>query len=239
MTARSFAAIAGRQLRTTTGKVDARKKLIGAVRAAASRLHLSDEDRRAIQLEMTGKASMSDMTPAEIGRVLDRLNRDRPAPMAHRAHVGKVRALWWTLYWLGEIDEPNDQALDAFVRRQTGISSLRFLNHSKAPAVIEALKAMTARADVRWPTEAEVNAIPIMDGKMVTMADVERMRVITAIWARIRDRGEANHPVWHGFAAAALGVKTNPYAWSSRELDTVIRIVGKKLRRLMQKQSID
>lgn len=79
--AKSFADITKRTLRTATGKSDSRRKLMGAVRAAATRMQLGDEDRRAIQLELTGKVSMADMNLSEIGKVLDRLNRDRPAPM--------------------------------------------------------------------------------------------------------------------------------------------------------------
>jgi hypothetical protein len=73
----SFSSVANRHLTAASGKSDARKKLIIAVRAASRRLGIEDEDRKAIQLEVTGKASMSDMDASDIGKVLDRLNRDR------------------------------------------------------------------------------------------------------------------------------------------------------------------
>lgn len=233
MNARSFADLARRQLRTTEGKADSRTNLIRAVRAAARRMGLSEDDRKAIQLQVVGKASMKDMTPAEIGRVLDRLNRDRPAPMGHRAHVGKIRALWWTLYWLGEVDDPNGRALDVFVKRQTKVSALRFLDHSNASSVIEALKSWAARSDVRWPTEASLEA------SLLAPAQAERMAVADAIWRKLLHIRAVDHPIFHSYAEKALGLPLNHHRWTPTEYDQVIRLLGKKLRRAMHKAAID
>lgn len=237
--AKPLSSVLGRQLRTTSGKADSRRKLIGAVRAAAARLRLSDEDRHAIQEEVTGKASMSDMTIAEIGKVLDRLNRDRPAPMAHRAHVGKIRALWWTLYWLGGTDEPNDAALDAFVRRQTGLQRLQFVDYRAAPSIIEALKSMAARQGVAWPSEKRVAELRAAHGDQVKAGHVERVAVIEAIWAKLRELRLVHDPIFHDYVAHALKLGLNPWHWTARELDEAIRMLGKRLRRAMAKRSVD
>ena len=130
-----------------------RSKLIGAVRSACKRLGIEDDDRKALQLERTGKRSMSDMSIAELGDLLTHFNRDWKLP--DRPVSGKVRALWWSLYWLGAHDRPDDEALGAFVKRQTGIAHLRFLDHRQAPAVIEALKSWLTRIGVTWPDAAE------------------------------------------------------------------------------------
>lgn len=238
--ARSFASIASASLRTADGKADSRRKLIGAVRAAAKRRGIDDDDRKAIQLEVTGKASMADMDGAEIGKVLDRLNRDAGGralgAWQARPHQAKVRALWWTLYWLGEVPEPNERALDAFVLRQAGVFSLRFLDNRASLSVIEALKAIAARAGVRWPEVARLKA----DGNptdAAAMRRYEREAVLRAIWQKLIDRGIVRaYADWRDYAGAAFKRMPN-LAWSNRELDDVIRLIGKKLRTAIAKDA--
>ena len=187
-------------------------------------MQLDDEDRKAIQLDLTGKASMADMDAREIGTLLDHLNRGQSSgygsssAFARSPHAAKVKALWWTCYWLGEIDSPADAALDAFVKRQTGLSSIRFLNHLSAPPVIEALKAIATRAGVFWPAHGANSGVH------------DRRAVIDAIYHHLFTRG-----------VVALAT---PLAYlnhlkighdSERELDTCIRIFGKMLRRAKDK----
>lgn len=220
MTARTFASIAGQALKTAGGKSESRQKLIVAVRAASRRLRISEEDRKAIQLRVTGKESLADMELPEIGRVLDELNRDWKGPMGHRGHVGKIRALWWTLYWLGATGDPGDAPLDAFVERQTGIAALRFLDYRKASSVIEALKSWAAREGVKWPA-----------GKDAT-ADDDRRAVIRAIWSKLAQTGKVTLTGWPEYLSSALQISGRPFLeWQSRELDASIRLLGKKLRR--------
>lgn len=231
--ARSFAQVAGNALLTAGGKSDSRRKLIGAVRAASARVGLHDDDRKAIQFEVTGKASMADMSASEIGQVLDRLNRDQKGRglggSTVRPHIGKIRALWWTLYWLGEVDRPDDGALDAFVARQTRLSSLRFVDHRSAPSIIEALKSMATRAGVKWPA-AKDHPLMVPGNPGLTLQQLERHAVIVAIWKKLFDAGK----VWNGcpisFLRGTLGLGLNHLRWTDRELDEAIRLLGKKLR---------
>lgn len=216
--ANPFAAIAGRALRTADGKSDSRRKLIQAARAAARRLGLDDDDRRALQVEVVGKRSLGDMTLAELGKLLDRLNRDWKGPSGDRAHTSKIRALWWTLYWLGAVDEPKDRAIDGFVRRQTSVSALRFLDSRQAHSVIDALKSWAGREGVAWPR---------MPAELT-----ERLAVLDAIWSKLRDAGEVAELGYAGYVVAALGIQPpEQSAWSKHELDAAIRLLGKKLRR--------
>ncbi|PAV93579.1 hypothetical protein WR25_10978 [Diploscapter pachys] len=62
------------------------------------------------------------MDTTDLARVLDRLNRTQAPRGADRAHVGKVRALWWTLYWLGAIDQPDDRAIGLGNARRRGLA---------------------------------------------------------------------------------------------------------------------
>ena len=94
---------ATRARRLAKGKSDSRSRLIGAIRAAAHRKQMSDEHRRDLIERVTGKRSAGDLSLPELGRVLDEMNRDWRAREGgeHRSHIGKVKALWWSLYWLG------------------------------------------------------------------------------------------------------------------------------------------
>lgn len=53
---------------------------IKAVHTACRKQQIDTETRHALQLQLTGKASLEDMSLAEISKVLDHLNRDRPDP---------------------------------------------------------------------------------------------------------------------------------------------------------------
>lgn len=214
---KAFGATAAKAIRTAAGKADSRAKLMGAVRAACARQRISDEDRRAIQLEETGKASLADMSLAEIGKVLDRLNRDWRGPMGHRAYIGKIRALWWTLYWIGAIDEPNDPALEAFIFRQTGKARLPFLGNKEAYKVIEALKAWAAREGVSWPASHD--------------ADDDRRAVVRALWTRLSDLRLVRSSGCETYLKASLRIEHGFDAFTARELDAAIRLLGKRIRR--------
>jgi len=184
--------------------VDPRVQRMRAIRGAVRRLGIGEEDRRALQLELTGVESMGAMTLAQLDRLLDHLNRDRPAraPHGHAAPVGrKVRALWWTLYWLGAVDQPDDRAIDAFVRRQAGVDALRFLDHRHAAAVIDALKAWAAREGVDWPARPS----PIGD----------RWAVAAAIRAKL---------------PAGVAAVPDPAGGDARAWDEAIRQLGRQLR---------
>ena len=149
--------------------VDARTRKMRAVLAACRRLGIDDDARKELQLEVIGIGSLADMDERQIGRLLDHLNRDWKGSTTDRAHIGKVKALWWSLYWLGAIDEPGDRGLSGFVKRQTGIASLRFLDHRHAHSVIEAIKAWLEREGVIWPE-------PPLDGSLE-----QRQAVLDAI----------------------------------------------------------
>lgn len=238
MTAHSFGHFARRQITTARGKGDSRKKLIGAVHASASRLGIADDDRRKIQEDVTGKASLADMTLAEIGQVLDKLNKDRSAERStRRPYEAKIRALWWTLHWLGEplAREPNDFAINRFIENRFGVSNLRFVDHSTGSKIIEGLKAIAVRAGVVWPGEALLKKVRADHNPKANIQQLERVAVIKAIWIRLHELGAVRTGLrYYDYLGPALGLDPDQAAfWSETQLDTGIRILGKKLRRLI------
>jgi phage gp16-like protein len=227
-----FDAVAGRSIRTAAGKAESRTKLIAAVRAAARRLGIEEDDRRELQQQITGHRSMADMSLADLGKMLDHLNKGWHGQTGGRATTSKIRALWWTLYWLGAVDDPNDRAIDAFVRRQGGPASLRFTDHRAAQPIIEALKSWAHREGVRWPSDADLRTM--REGNpTLTLPLYERHAVLAAIGAKLADRGGLHALAAVPYAQAALGLSANHLAWSAHELDAAIKLLGKKHRRLL------
>lgn len=216
---------------------DGRRRLIIAIRAACKRQQIDDDMRKDIQGDLIGKASMSDMSLAELGRLLDHFNKGWKGPMGHRAHIGKVKALWWSLFWLGAIDDPGDRAISAFVERQSGISSLKFLDHRKAASVIEALKGWLERAGVKWPAP---DAVQYIVDRVPEYSDVhaDRHAILNAIGDELQ-RGGMLVGHYSAYLERALNLVPAHHHWTTAELDTGIRLLGRKLRRMKGKEVQD
>lgn len=137
-----------------TAAPDARKRLIAALHAEAKRAGLDEELRREVMRQATGKASAAEMTLPELGRALDAIKgrsaARRRVPRASQAadspHARKARALWLSLWHLGAIADPTEEALAAFALRQCGVAALQWVSPRDAGRIIEALRAMAGRA---------------------------------------------------------------------------------------------
>lgn len=120
-------------------------------------LGLDDESYRAMLEGLTGKSSSKDMEPRELDQVIDRMvslgfepragRNGKPArKLADDPQSKMIRALWLKLADMGEVRNPSEDALNAFVRRQTSRDRLEWINTTQASNVIEALKAWVVRA---------------------------------------------------------------------------------------------
>ena len=137
-----------------------------AIHVLKSKLQLSDDDYRALLVQLTGKASSKGMTATEqqhvrahMQRLAERLGvaqpttRRRPltreqfdqVKKAASPRERKVWAIWLDMARRGLVHNKSAQALDAFVQRQTGVSALRWCSAAQLDAVIEALKLWQKR----------------------------------------------------------------------------------------------
>lgn len=130
---------------------------VKAIYAGIRALGIEEEDdRRDLYQRVTGKRRLREMTPGDKDAVLDELRSLGFRNAAGKSQlVGpygkKLQALWISAWNLGLTRSRDDQALIAFVRRQTGIAHTRWLRDPKeADKVVEALKSWTARAGVVW-----------------------------------------------------------------------------------------
>ena len=138
--------------------------LIAMVHVACRDLGISAEDRQDIQRRLTGKASLKDMTQAELTLVVDHMKdrgfkpttngggRRKAAP---RKDLRYVHVLWRLLGEAGALTKPGRDGLNAFVRSRfegkwksvpIDIDSLR--DPGQINDVIRALRDMCARHDV-------------------------------------------------------------------------------------------
>ena len=135
---------------------------IKAIHVLKGKLRLSDDDYRALLIQLTGHSSSKAMTQAQRRTVREHLQRlaahmgiEQPAtrqrPLADAAFAKakadasprerKVWALWHQLHRDGLVDNPSAAALNAWVKRQVGVDALRFCTGPQLDTLIEALKA--------------------------------------------------------------------------------------------------
>jgi phage gp16-like protein len=135
-----------------------RRSMLAKIHVAKKQLQLADDDYRQILLDAAGRDSAGDCTEAELGREIKRLQAIGFKPLlkpgaatrpAQHPVARKARALWISLYHLGAVEKPSEQALEAFAKRQLKCERLVWANQSHGYKLIEALKAMAQRHG--WP----------------------------------------------------------------------------------------
>ena len=149
---------------------DRRKGDLAAIHIAQKSLGMSDEDAQALKLSVTGNSSAGGMSPAQRRHYLAHLSqlqairagKPRPLYTGPRRAVeravddgsddrwSKARTLWSLLANVGEVRINTDDALTAYVKRQTGLDAWRFLNGHQINTVIESLKRWCLRVKVKF-----------------------------------------------------------------------------------------
>ncbi|MGK7664237.1 MULTISPECIES: gp16 family protein [unclassified Marinovum] len=149
----------------------AEKSLQKMIHVGCKQLGIDNETRRDLQFRVTGKASMSGMSEADLRRVVAALKqqgfkpfgnsyrghrRDKGKPAAPRSDLRYVHVLWRLLGQAGVVTRPGRDGLNAFIRaRYEGkwefvpidVDALR--DPSQISDVIRALKDWCRRAGVR------------------------------------------------------------------------------------------
>lgn len=137
-----------------TARVDPleRRRKIAAIHAAAAKLGMDTADKnpgseyRKMLQSIGGETSAADLSADGLRKVLRHLMRAQGLPEQPRGPAGLIARLWRELHAAGAIDDPSDAAQVTFVKRMTGVEHAKWLDGRQANIVIEALKAMRARA---------------------------------------------------------------------------------------------
>jgi len=132
-----------------------RKNLIRKAKTIQNQaLHLPSDEYQMMLEERYDKSSTADLSLDELKDLctfLDELSGKTPQPKNQKSGKGdpqaqKIWRLWQELHGAGEVRDPSEKALNAFVKRQTKVESYKWLNRYQASSVIEALKKWQKRA---------------------------------------------------------------------------------------------
>jgi len=152
-------------------------------------------------------------------------------PRAETAWARKARALWLSLYHLGELSDPSEEALAAFCHRQTQVDALQWLSPAEAWALIESLKQWCARCGFEVPATEE-------DGG----AEAKR-ELCRAVWRRLGEFGVLRVPelvaldAWLHFRISSC--KTSLTQLSADQLNAAAEKLGGWLRGEMQRRQVE
>lgn len=132
------------------------RKDIRSIHALQRELGLSEDDARALKIQVTGKASSKDMTDRQRARFISHLLKikgGQRTPLYYSRSDAlderwdKARKLWQALYRAGAVRSNTDAALNAYACRITRVDAWRWLNTYHINTVIESLKRWCKRVN--------------------------------------------------------------------------------------------
>ncbi|MBL4785093.1 MAG: regulatory protein GemA [Cohaesibacteraceae bacterium] len=131
-----------------------------ALWGTARRLGMNEETMRAIAGKVTKSETLKGHSSLTYNKILDQMNGIKASAVKlDGLHRNKILALWISAHNLGVIENSSDNALCAFVKRQTGIDQTNWLhNKDDADMVIGALKSWLAREGcVDWSESRDMH----------------------------------------------------------------------------------
>lgn len=201
------------------------------IHAISGKLGLDDDARRAVYQRVTGKPTLTLMSAPEKNAVVAEFRRlgGGLRPDGRKKLTGpfapKLQALWIAAWNLGIVENRDDKALLAFVKRQTGIDHTRFLYYADdAAKAIEALKAWMAReAGVDWRVHRD----------MPLWRQAEGYKIAVAQWALLQLDRNAFWPEMPLLSGAEPGVRDLTRA----EWIKVMNTLGERVRAMKAEAS--
>lgn len=204
-----------------------RRSMIVKIQIARKQLGMIEDDYRQALFDLTGHDSLTKCSDPQLARMLEHMkskgfsslprNRAASHPMARKA-----RALWISLYQLGEVHNSSDQALEAFAKRQLGCEKLAWARQSDAYKLIEALKSWAERAGWRQHN--------IVTQKMLTPVQLQSS-LCELILTRLKKAGVVPAD-WslHVAQVRLCGIENNE-RWTSEDYARLAGELGERLRR--------
>jgi len=210
-----------------------RRAMIAKINVGRHQLAMAEDDYRQGLLEATGKLSLKECSDAQLELVIawlrskgfQPLPKRGGKPAAQHPMARKARALWISLYHLGVVHNPAEEALEAFAKRQLGCERLVWAKQSEANKLIEALKAMAERAGWRQRN---------LDGRPLSPLML-RMGLCDLILFRLKEVGVVpDRWTLHDAAFRLCGIELqtvfeNP-VWPAEQYDRLAAALGAKFR---------
>lgn len=202
-----------------------------AIYGGCKQLGIEEDDRRDLFERVTGKRSLKEMTPKEHEAVIADLRskgfrKDFKSASNRKKlqgkYAGKLQALWIGAWNLGIVNNRSDDALTAFIKRQTKVDHTRFLRYGDdANKAIEALKGWMARdGNVDWSIGPTTLGHRRQNGYKIALAQ----------WVKL----PVNHPekACNDFIVYARGHGIDPATCQERDWIPVMNALGKHVRAL-------
>lgn len=205
-----------------------RRAMIAKIQIARQQLGMVEDDYRQIVFQQTGKMSLKDASEPQLARVLDVMKAKgfKPLPgkkAASHPMAMKARALWISLYHLGAVQNPADEALEAFAKRQLGCDRLQWAKQSDAFRLIEALKSMATRNG--WLQHNRAT------GQIFSPLELQAS-LCAAILIKMKDAGIVPADwLLHDAAWKLCGIenkKADP--WTASDYEQLAKALGERLR---------
>lgn len=203
---------------------------IRAIHAGCRQLGIEDEDKRDFYAQVTGKRSLREMSQTEQKSIVSALRERGFRPQAGKSkrlmqgrYAKKLQALWIAAWNLGLVENRRDEALAAFIKRQTGLDHSRFLRHAAdANKAIEALKGWMAReAEVDWT----------QDGTLAEWTQTNGARIAWAQWQKAGSDAMPGMQRWQfGCFAAGLAGKRVEHMTHEGDWIPVMNLLGNAIR---------
>lgn len=146
-------------------KFDNKKRLIQLIHIAKTQLQLDSDTYKHALSSVTGKESTTEMTEPQLQAVLNHFKnvgfkvesksikqKTGVSQLASDDQSRLIRHLWLLLHSNGVVRNADERALAAYVERVAKVSALQFLSTEKAITVIESLKKMCQRNDIKLET---------------------------------------------------------------------------------------
>lgn len=207
--------------------------MLGKIHIAKKQLAMDEDDYRQLLFEVTGHTSAADCTDAQLAHVIERMKKlgFKPLPKAGKKAAThpmarKARALWISLHHLNAVQNPAEEALEAFARRQLGCTKLSWANQRDSYKLIEALKAMAVRHGWRQ-TAAH-------DGHKLSPKELQ-MHLCEVILAKLKEGGHVPADWYLDVAAKRLcGIDTadTETGYTAEDYSRLAKALGDKLRAL-------
>lgn len=206
------------------------RAMIAKINIARQQLGMVEDDYRQGLFDATGRMSLRDCDDRQLEAMLTWLKSKGFKPMpkgggkaAQHPMARKARALWISLYQLGVVHNPSEQALETFALRQIGCEKLIWARQSDAYKLIEALKSMARRGG--W-----LQHNPVTNGRL-TPTELQNA-LCNAILIKLKDGGAAPAD-WglHDAAWKLCGIENlRDRAWIAEDYARLAAGLGAKLR---------
>lgn len=136
---------------TPSSASDLRKSELAKIHIAKADLRLTQGDYESLLWTVCRVRTAADLDWTGRKKLLDHFQKLGWKPKRHRklaqgATARKIRSLWLQLRDIGVLENPDEAALLAYVKRMTDVDRLEWLNDAQERRVIESLKQWLTRA---------------------------------------------------------------------------------------------